>query len=199
MCSNQHSRHRLRVGLVGPAHAWLCVHADQPFCSVTTTTNNNNNNNNNNNHPPTHQTSISMIAGGSGITPMFQALDLLVNTPGDTTEVTLVYGNATPADVLLKDELASLVAASEGRLTVVHVVGTSADQAPIEGWDGALGWVDKAKIDQFCHKPAADMLMFVCGLPGLYAAMCGPRSETNVAEGTVLHQLGYTDNMVVKF
>jgi NAD(P)H-flavin reductase len=65
-----------------------------------------------------------MIAGGTGITPMYQALERLVHTPGDTTEVTLLYGNATVADILLKDALAALEEASDGRLKVIHVLGT---------------------------------------------------------------------------
>jgi hypothetical protein len=91
------------------------------------------------------------------------------------------------------------VAASEGRLKVVHVVGTSADQAPIAGWGGELGWVDRAKIETFCHPPSDETLVFVCGLPQLYAAMCGPRDEKGVAEGTILAELGFTEDMVVKF
>jgi hypothetical protein len=93
----------------------------------------------------------------------------------------------------------SKVAASNGRLKVINVVGIGADQPPIEGWDGELGWVDQPKIEKFCHKPSEDMKIFVCGLPGLYAAMCGPREEKEVAEGTVLAKLGYTRDMVVKF
>jgi hypothetical protein len=38
----------------------------------------------------------------------------------------------------------------------------------------------------------------VCGLPGLYGGLCGPRGEAPPAEGTVLHELGYIKSMVVK-
>ena len=61
------------------------------------------------------------------------------------------FGNATPEDVLLKAELDVLVAGSNGRLKVINVVGTSADQPPMEGWDGALGWVDRPKIENIDH------------------------------------------------
>jgi ferredoxin-NADP reductase len=73
---------------------------------------------------PFKKKTISMVAGGTGITPMYQALDRLVHTPGDTTEVTLLYGNATVEDILLKAELAALEEASDGRLKVIHVLGT---------------------------------------------------------------------------
>ena len=81
-----------------------------------------------------------MIAGGTGITPMYQALQLLAQSD-DATEVTLLYGNKSPADVLLKDELDELAKKSSGRIKIVNVVGERPDQPPIEGWDGELGYV----------------------------------------------------------
>ena len=42
------------------------------------------------------------------------------------------------------------------------------------------------------------MQVFVCGLPGVYDALCGPRGEP-LLPGSALHDLGYTDEMVVKF
>jgi len=142
---------------------------------------------------------VAMICGGTGITPMYQALHKLIDTPGDATEVVLLYGNRSPADILLKEELDAMVDRAGGRLRVVYVVGGSPDQAPIEGWDGQLGWVDEAKISTYCFAPAQDMNVFVCGLPSMYASLCGPRDEKEVQEGTVLASLGYTSDMVVKF
>jgi len=141
---------------------------------------------------------VSMIAGGTGITPMYQALEQIVNT-GDDTEVVLLYGNATVADILLKAELDDLASKSGGKVKVVHVVGSKPDQEPIEGWDGELGWVDEAKVKKFLFPPAPDSLVFVCGLPGLYKAMCGARTEPELQEGTILQRLGYTAENVKKF
>ena len=61
-----------------------------------------------------------------------------------------------------------------------------------------LGWIDKAKILKYCFPPAEDTLLFVCGLPPMYEALCGPRTEKAIKEGSVLHQLGYTADMVAK-
>ena len=60
------------------------------------------------------------------------------------------------------------------------------------------GWIDKAKIEKYCFPPSEDTLLFVCGLPPMYQILCGPRTEKELAEGTVLHQLGYTTSMVAK-
>ena len=148
---------------------------------------------------PFGKKTISMISGGTGITPMYQALQKLLTVEGDTTEITLLYGNASVSDILLKKELDVLAANSGGRLKIVYVVGTAQDQAPIDGWDGELGWVDKAKVEKHCYPPSPDTMVFVCGLPAMYNSMCGPRGEKELAEGSVLPALGYTQDMVAKF
>ena len=48
------------------------------------------------------------------------------------------------------------------------------------------------------HAPADDTMVFVCGLPPMYAALCGPRTEKELKEGSTLHKLGYTTAMVSK-
>jgi len=150
-------------------------------------------------YPADFKKNITMVAGGTGITPMYQALQCIAKNPDDTSEVTLLYGNKSPEDILLRSELDALAAKSGGRIKVVHVVGTAPDQGPIEGWDGELGWVDEAKFVKYAAPPSEDTLVMVCGLPGLYDAFCGPRTEAGVQKRTILHKLGYTAEMVAKF
>ena len=142
---------------------------------------------------------VTMVAGGTGITPMYQALQCIAGNPDDTSEVTLLYGNKSPEDILLRSELDAVAAKSGGRIKIVHVVGTAPDQGPIEGWDGELGWVDEAKFVKYAAPPSEDTLVMVCGLPGLYDAFCGPRTDPGVQKRTILHKLGYTADMVAKF
>ena len=58
--------------------------------------------------------------------------------------------------------------------------------------------MDEAKVQQYAFPPSDDTLVFVCGLPPMYAAMCGPRTEKELAEGSTLQKLGYTKEMVAK-
>ena len=60
------------------------------------------------------------------------------------------------------------------------------------------GWVDEAKLKKHAFPPAEDTLVFVCGLPGMYAALCGPRNEKALKDGSTLQKLGYTADMVAK-
>ena len=146
-------------------------------------------------HPFPEFKTISMICGGTGITPMYQALQLMY--PGSDTKVKMLYGNKTAGDILLKKELDEM-AASNPNFELVHVVGDSPTDKPA-GWDGEFGWIDEEKIKKFCFAPSDDTGVFVCGLPAMYAALCGPRDQKEVASGTVLNKLGYSDSMVVKF
>lgn len=48
--------------------------------------------------------SIALIAGGSGITPMWQILQSIDANPADKTKVTLIFSNQTEEDILLRKE-----------------------------------------------------------------------------------------------
>jgi len=57
--------------------------------------------------PVTGKTKIGLIAGGTGITPCYQIIQsILVNN--DTPSVSLLFGNRTTNDILLKEELIQL-------------------------------------------------------------------------------------------
>jgi cytochrome-b5 reductase len=148
--------------------------------------------------------SITLVCAGTGITPMYQALHKLLDTPGDDRSVTLLYGNKSADDILLKDELDAMAAEHGRRLKVVHVLGAAPDDAAPPGWQDTptyvaeTGWIDRAKIEQYAFPPSSDTLLFVCGLPAMYEALCGPRTEAGIVQGSVLHELGYTEDMVAK-
>ena len=40
--------------------------------------------------------------------------------------------------------------------------------------------------------------VIVCGLPGIYDKLCGPRSSPVLSEGSALYRLGFTSEMVIK-
>ena len=61
------------------------------------------------------------------------------------------------------------------------------------------GWIDKAKVVKYVPAPSSDSSIFVCGLPQMYAALCGARDAPEVESGTVLAELGYSAEHVEKF
>jgi len=147
---------------------------------------------------------FTLLCAGTGISPMYQALWKLLGTAGDERKITMIYGNKSPDDILMKDELDAWAKAHPNRFKLVHVVGNTPDEAPPAGWEttetytAEAGWIDEAKIRKYAFPPADDTMLFVCGLPPMYNALCGPRGDKELREGSVLPAIGYTKEMVAK-
>jgi len=62
-----------------------------------------------------------------------------------------------------------------------------------------VGWINEEKIRNHAFPPSVDTKVFVCGLPGVYDKLCGPRLSPQVAAGSALFSIGYSDDMVIKF
>ena len=140
-----------------------------------------------------------MLCGGTGIAPMYQALQRMLDDPSDSTPVRLLYGNRSVDDILLRKELDELAAKHPEQLTLTHIIGASADDPAPEGWEGEVGWIDKDRVERLCFPPAEDTLVFVCGVPAMYDALCGPRGEKELPPDSALAALGYTADMIFKF
>jgi cytochrome-b5 reductase len=150
---------------------------------------------------PFGQRKVGMIAGGTGITPMIQALHaILGNGPDEqrsaTDDVVLLYGSRCADDVLGGDMLDAWAANHHGKFRRVDVL--SHEPAGSE-YAGERGFVDEDRIVRYMP-PASlgdDVIILVCGPPGMYDAICGPRNESEVTG--VLGKLGYTSRQVFKF
>lgn len=141
--------------------------------------------------------SIGMIAGGSGITPMWQVMQAIAANPSDKTQVTLIYTNKTDEDILLREEFDKL-AKTDKRFKVVYGL----DKLP-RGFDGFEGYVTTAVASKALPKPdlADKIKIFVCGPPGQVEAVSGgkgPKGSQGELKG-LLAQMGYTAEQVYKF
>ncbi|RVW60973.1 NADH--cytochrome b5 reductase 1 [Vitis vinifera] len=56
-------------------------------------------------YQPGQVIAFGMLAGGTGITPMFQVTRAILENPSDNTKVHLIYANVTYEDILLKVKL----------------------------------------------------------------------------------------------
>ena len=137
---------------------------------------------------------VAMLVGGTGISPMLQALHAVLGTDGDTTQVTILYGSQSSDNILAKATLDAWAASHGDRLAVIHVLSNEpADsESPFE-----RGFITKDLVQRHVPPPGEDCLVFVCGPPPLYDALCGPRGDAAVAG--VLGELGYAPAQVVKF
>lgn len=141
---------------------------------------------------------VGLIAGGTGITPMYQLLRAILSNPNDRTKVTLVFGNVTEDDILLRKELAELENTHPQRFRAFYVL----DKAP-EGWTaGSSGYITKDLLKTVLPEPKSDNIkLFVCGPPGLMKAISGNKvSPKDQGELTgALKALGYSQDQVYKF
>ncbi|BEJ13484.1 hypothetical protein CspHIS471_0306580 [Cutaneotrichosporon sp. HIS471] len=117
---------------------------------------------------------LLMIAGGTGLTPMFQIIKSSIADPSDKTEMALVYANVEENDILLRDELNNLIATSNGRLKVYHVLNKVPDI-----WQGGQGFITKEIIKNHMHHGgvASGSKILLCGPPPMMTAMKGHLKE----------------------
>ena len=102
---------------------------------------------------------VAMIAGGTGITPMYQVMRRIFKDPEDKTEVTLVFGNITEDDILLKKELAELENTYPRRFHAVYTL-----DKPPEGSNRAKGFISKDLLKTVLPEPKEENVkIFVCG------------------------------------
>lgn len=140
---------------------------------------------------------IGLIAGGTGITPMFQLARQIFKNPEDKTKVTLVFGNVTEEDILLKKELQDLENTYPQRFRAFYVL----DNPPKE-WTGGKGFINKELLKTVLPEPKEENIkVFVCGPPGLYKAISGgkvsPKDQGELSG--ILKDLGYDKEQVFKF
>ncbi|OPB37695.1 hypothetical protein A0O28_0046070 [Trichoderma guizhouense] len=108
---------------------------------------------------------IGMIAGGTGITPMFQLIRAICENDRDATEISLIYANHTENDILLKDELDKFSRLYPKLFKVFYVI-----EHPSTTWNSGVGYITKDMAAQRLPLPGNDVKIMVCGPPGMVGA-----------------------------
>ena len=144
-----------------------------------------------------------MIAGGTGITPMYQVLQAIAANPADRRP--RCCRRVTERDMLMEHELSAGGAAT--KLQVLHVL-----EKPGEAWSGPRGFIGEALVREHLqgqYQPLAEQqqqqqqpqqpqqpqqqqdrseAVLLCGPPGMIGAM-----------RTHLQKIGVPDAAVFKF
>lgn len=141
--------------------------------------------------------SIGMIAGGTGITPMWQVMQDIANDASDKTKVTLIYTNKSEKDILLREKFDEL-AKKDDRFTIVYGL----DKLP-KGFNGFEGYVTEDLAGKHLPKPElkSKTKIFVCGPPPQVEAISGgkgPKGSQGELKG-LLAKMGYEADQVYKF
>ncbi|KAM0482025.1 hypothetical protein ACHAPX_003359 [Trichoderma viride] len=136
---------------------------------------------------------LALIAGGSGITPIWSTLKAIADeyaaSPASDrhklVEVWLIYGNREEKDILIREELDELSHHMVGRLHIWHVLSSNEIK---QDWTMGRGHVDLECLQN--HLPPAPSSLVGAGHKDTLALVCGPPAmEANVSVG--LEKLGW--------
>jgi cytochrome-b5 reductase len=142
---------------------------------------------------------IGLVAGGSGITPMLQVIQELLDDPRDNTELRLLYANKAPEDIIYKDRLDAL-ALLHPRFKVYYTVDR-VDGPDAASWNGETGFVTKEMLAKALPPPSPDHIVLVCGPPPMLKHIAGDKGDKG-AQGPLaglLKDMKYSDDQVFKF
>jgi cytochrome-b5 reductase len=147
---------------------------------------------------PNKHEHIALIAGGTGITPMYQLCRAILEHPFDNTKITLIFGNISKEDILLRDQLFRMQSMNSKQFKVYHVL-----ENPPEVWSQGKGYITKEMLATILPPPSRGeaIKVFVCGPPGLYKAISGTK-KSPADQGELsgyLKELGYSKDQVYKF
>ncbi|KAI0864639.1 oxidoreductase NAD-binding domain-containing protein [Xylaria cubensis] len=140
---------------------------------------------------PNKHSDITLIAGGAGITPMYQLIQGVLSNPEDKTRITLVFGVNTDADVLLKSEFEDFERRFPSRFKAVYTVSNPVLNSPYP-----KGYVTKELLSKVVTATPGteNTKVFVCGPPAMENALIGTRKQPGI-----LGELGYTKDQIHRF
>jgi NAD(P)H-flavin reductase len=132
--------------------------------------------------------------------------------------IVLLYGVRTVQDILLRNVLETWQQEYSDFLTIIFCVGSRwnnihwgakkateytlpplpKDFETLNPLYAEIGWINEEKIVKYATPPSINTRVIVCGLPGVYDKICGHREIPHLVEYSILHKLGYTNEMVIK-
>ncbi|KAK9903043.1 hypothetical protein M0R45_001294 [Rubus argutus] len=114
---------------------------------------------------------LAMIAGGTGITPIYQVAQAILKDPEDDTEMHVVYANRTEEDILLREELDAWAKEHE-RFKVWYVVENGK-----EGWEYSVGFITEDILREHVPDGSGGSLALACGPPPMIQFAVQPNLE----------------------
>lgn len=116
---------------------------------------------------------VSLILGGTGLTPGYSLIARVCLTPGDKTELRVIDANKSENDILLRGNLEEFERKSHGQLKIAHVLSEASDD-----WQGLKGYVNKDIIKEHLFEPKEmENLVLLCGPPVMIQKAALPALE----------------------
>ncbi|KAJ1665632.1 hypothetical protein IW140_003098 [Coemansia sp. RSA 1813] len=143
--------------------------------------------------------SVYMIAGGTGVAPMYQLVETVLGDPADQkTRLRLLYGSQSEDSVIYRQKLDDLAKKHPDRLRIDYLV----DRVPVSDHSLQVGRPDTRTIRRFAgdFDKSSDIVL-VCGPDPMLASVSGVR-PINAGQGPLagaLKELGVPATRVFKF
>jgi cytochrome-b5 reductase len=152
-------------------------------------------------YEPNEFSHVTLIAGGSGITPIYQLTRAILRNPEDKTKIALVYANNSEQDILLKREFDELSQKYPERFSRLYTVSKTSSEG--EGLY-ETGYVTKALLSKVMPTKTSGqkVKVLVSGPPAMVESVAGAKGGFGWTQGSVggiLKELGYHKNEVHKF
>jgi cytochrome-b5 reductase len=149
---------------------------------------------------PNMKKELGLIAGGTGLTPMYQLIRKVLDNPEDRTKISFLFANVSPDDIMMKNELDRLQREHSDRFRVHYTV----DRVPPgQKWDQEVGYISEQMIRKYMPGPEKgnEILIAVCGPPAMMDHVSG-RKISSTIQGElkgILKNMGYTEQNVYRF
>lgn len=104
---------------------------------------------------------IGMIAGGTGITPMYQLIRAICEDEKDTTQVSLIFANRSEDDILLREELETFARRYPKNFKLWFML-----DSPPPNWAYGSGYVTADVMKERLPSPGPETKIMLCGPPG---------------------------------
>ncbi|KAF7713010.1 Uncharacterized protein PECH_007246 [Penicillium ucsense] len=131
-----------------------------------------------------HFNKVTLVLGGSGITPGYQLISRVLRAKKlgeeeDQTVLRVIDANKTEGDILLREELDRLAKEHPKQFQITHVLSHSS-----EDWKGEKGHVNKEMLEKYAFGPGKDTV----------ALLCGPPTMIQKAVLPALQEMGYKED-----
>ncbi|OJJ34677.1 hypothetical protein ASPWEDRAFT_39754 [Aspergillus wentii DTO 134E9] len=138
---------------------------------------------------PNKFSQVHLIAGGAGITPIFQLIQGILDNPADKTKINLIFGVNNEQDLLLREELESYKTRFPDRFNYIYTISHPKEEnSPYR----------KGHVTEELLKTAVtvdkDSHVFVSGPPAMEASLLGSRSAPGI-----LSRLGFAKGQIYQF
>lgn len=103
---------------------------------------------------------VTLILGGSGVTPGYQVISRILREEGDKTKLKVIDGNNTEADILLRSDFDEFSKNYPDQFQITHVLAF-----PDDSWKGLKGFVTPDIIKNHAFEPSEKNVALLCGPP----------------------------------